>query len=89
MRFFKGMKQWKVKKTTRTVLYTTTLEEGTFFGEIEIIRKVPRLNKVVALTDCYVLSINAGKFFESKDCSEGNEITNSVKKFSKAKTSDD
>lgn len=60
-----GTKEWKIKKTIRTVLYKITLEVGSWFGEIEIIRRVNRLNKVIALSDCYILYLNANKFQES------------------------
>lgn len=62
----KGLKEWRVKKTVRTVVYTSTVEAGGWFGEIEIIRKIPRINKVTAITDCHILYINANKFFDSK-----------------------
>lgn len=43
---------------------STELDEGSFFGELPVILKTPRISKATAITDCEIMEISAEIFLE-------------------------
>ena len=52
------------KNKSHNWIHVTTLEAGDYFGEIALLRNIPRTARVTTLTDCIFLTINGHDFLK-------------------------